>query len=1101
MLLAEMVLFAVAPYPMYNQRPFQWKQSAICPTQFGSASDKTSLRGVSKSRRSFKQQGRHLTVFCVGANESNPLAWALNGVGSLTASAWGAVASRFVATKESTDRIPSKKDGDRRDVSQYASKTASPQLSTRRIHGSGAVRYPQKIERTSVASEKGAYISSTISNESEKDDDGLRERLAVRSASNDENDGVQARLRARRVKDKQQSRAAKVKTNNKNQKGGPFFFIGKRGKKSGAKNASLTQISPSLEKQLSYGGISRSQVFALVSEGLKRQPDETLDTLLPYDLQRSMFSDLCNAKKVTVRTERPSGTKKTFQKSFQPTVSMSRDALRPVSVQSSAFTADNQSFSTFLLRQVQRDIEDYDPAVGSGTATKINKSRGQRSRQQTQQQKPQSQQSPFGWLFFWRRGSSSEPQAGNKQDENRSEKSKGAYATKDASEQQSSKELKRRDEKSQLSVAKDGASRASSDASSKGNTASTSGLLTVPLAMVGDLLQAVWSVRDQGNSSLATREGQGSEEVAAYAAAMTRDSNALDESDPAGGGAAFAFAAASAIASSSASYELDAVEAAGLHASVSAARAISTTDDADVFIATVGVGALVTAARILKGRARSSALTALANIAILCPKSRKDMLLSDRTSIGVTIGQILQTSDRFAKAVSQVLDRNAALCLMEALVSGTHLLGSLALANGATGAKFRRLMAKDAMVVQALRRLAGGLKSGEPEGAARAARRALGALGINIWTPRVTGQRGLRILSIDGGGTRAIMAFEMLKHLKKITGCEIHEMFDVIGGTSTGAIVAASLGIAHKTVEDVEVLYRTLIGRIFAKHPVNGPKMLLTRAYYDTRVFEDILKKECGTGVFIDSVAEENVNKVFVVSSIMSRTPHELHVFRNYTYPLGHESRYAGTAEAQVWEALRASSAAPTFFSEIKINGELHADGAIVANNPAAVALHEVKCMYPGVPIEIVVSMGNGNSETDVSAAQRKAAEEGMESSDSVEEKLKAVGWGEVVGSIVASATSTEAVHHALSDLFPQSKYFRFNPPTRSTEIDEVRPEKLADFVSDATRYIENNSERFAEAARTLRPKTSRSLWRRFRDALAEELQALSSIEDDVYLI
>lgn len=101
----------------------------------------------------------------------------------------------------------------------------------------------------------------------------------------------------------------------------------------------------------------------------------------------------------------------------------------------------------------------------------------------------------------------------------------------------------------------------------------------------------------------------------------------------------------------------------------------------------------------------------------------------------------------------------------------------------------------------------------------------------------------------------------------------------------------------------------------------------------------------------------------------------------------------------------------------------------------------------------------------------------------------------------VGAATSTESVHHALSDLFPSSKYFRFNPKTLSSEIDVTAPDKLAGFVKDARVHIEQNSDRFAEVARTLRPKTSRSLWRRFRDALREELSALSSEEDDVYLL
>jgi hypothetical protein len=37
-------------------------------------------------------------------------------------------------------------------------------------------------------------------------------------------------------------------------------------------------------------------------------------------------------------------------------------------------------------------------------------------------------------------------------------------------------------------------------------------------------------------------------------------------------------------------------------------------------------------------------------------------------------------------------------------------------------------------------------------------------------------------------------------------------------------------------------------------------------------------------------------------------------------------------------------------------------DGALMANNPTAVALHEAKNLYPNVPVELVVSLGTGES-------------------------------------------------------------------------------------------------------------------------------------------
>ena len=62
---------------------------------------------------------------------------------------------------------------------------------------------------------------------------------------------------------------------------------------------------------------------------------------------------------------------------------------------------------------------------------------------------------------------------------------------------------------------------------------------------------------------------------------------------------------------------------------------------------------------------------------------------------------------------------------------------------------------------------------------------------------------GVRVLSLDGGGTRALLTIELLKSLEKSSGSRICEMFDVIGGTSTGGILALGIQVRHATRPDL----------------------------------------------------------------------------------------------------------------------------------------------------------------------------------------------------------------------------------------------------------------------------------------------------------
>lgn len=221
------------------------------------------------------------------------------------------------------------------------------------------------------------------------------------------------------------------------------------------------------------------------------------------------------------------------------------------------------------------------------------------------------------------------------------------------------------------------------------------------------------------------------------------------------------------------------------------------------------------------------------------------------------------------------------------------------------------------------------------------ARVASWGLGGMQWRPRQPGQRGLRILSLDGGGTKGVLSIALLQEVMRRVGADRpHELFDIICGTSTGGIIAVVLGCQRKTVKEMETLYDDFIAKVFGKG--SQFKLVSERAFYDEIELEKILYEICGDKLLLDS-NQVDCSRVFCVSTKVNNNPPQTYIWRNYNYALGQTSRYPGTFRSNTLTAVRATTAAPTFFTPVQWEGGLYCDGALVANNPCAIALQEAK--------------------------------------------------------------------------------------------------------------------------------------------------------------
>ncbi|XP_051885776.1 calcium-independent phospholipase A2-gamma isoform X1 [Pristis pectinata] len=313
--------------------------------------------------------------------------------------------------------------------------------------------------------------------------------------------------------------------------------------------------------------------------------------------------------------------------------------------------------------------------------------------------------------------------------------------------------------------------------------------------------------------------------------------------------------------------------------------------------------------------------------------------------------------------------------------------------------------------------------------------------------------RGIRVLAIDGGGTRGLVALQTLRKLEELTGKQAYQLFDYICGVSTGAILAFMLGFFQIPLDDCEEMYRKIGTDVFKQNVIVGTmKMGWSHAFYESEPWEKVLKERMGEDLLIQTARNPKSPKVAAVSTIVNKgIPLKAFVFRNYNHLPGVRSHYMGGCKFKLWQAIRASSAAPGYFQEYAIGSDLHQDGGLLINNPCALAIHECKRLWPNTPFQCVISLGTGRYETlgkiNVTYTSLKT-------------KLT---------NVISSATDTEEVHTMLDALLPPDTYFRFNPfMSEDIVLDENRKEKLNQLQMDGARYLERNEPKLKKAAKIL---------------------------------
>jgi patatin-like phospholipase/acyl hydrolase len=291
-----------------------------------------------------------------------------------------------------------------------------------------------------------------------------------------------------------------------------------------------------------------------------------------------------------------------------------------------------------------------------------------------------------------------------------------------------------------------------------------------------------------------------------------------------------------------------------------------------------------------------------------------------------------------------------------------------------------------------------------------------------------TGQR-FQVLSLDGGGAKALFTAHVLAHLERDLGIRVVDHFDLVAGTSAGGIVALGLGIGLSPAEIVEH-YTGLIDRVFPRRRQRRLRFSrLTRPAYDGDTLREVL-----VGVLGDRVLGESSKRLLVPSWDVQSG--QVHIFKT-----PHHERLARDWSVPMVDIALATSAAPAYFQAASVMDAGLIDGGVWANNPSVLAIAEAVSML-GAPLDAirVLNIGTMDPFTDHSARLDNA---GM------------ARWATKAVPLILTASSRGGIGTA-RHLIGFEDFVRFDAqvPPNKFALDKIKASEVAGYASSTSRNL-----------------------------------------------
>lgn len=299
--------------------------------------------------------------------------------------------------------------------------------------------------------------------------------------------------------------------------------------------------------------------------------------------------------------------------------------------------------------------------------------------------------------------------------------------------------------------------------------------------------------------------------------------------------------------------------------------------------------------------------------------------------------------------------------------------------------------------------------------------------------PNSKGQH--RCLALHGGGIRGLFTARILAFIEHHTGRRICDQFDLVCGSSTGAILACGLTKpAPITAMDAIKLYHDRGKQIFSASAWQklkgmgnavGPK-------YDGTGLRAVLKDTFG-----DAALDDALVPTFATGFNITDTG-----------PMFFRSWKPAATPSLLVDVCMASAAGPTYFPPAWVHGKAYVDGGTICNNPALSGLIETcmvsKCHTRDV---LVLSVGTGKH-------------------DDIIDERKAAGWGNLqwVQPVLDITTDgvSDLTHYQLQDLLPDENYLQLQAalPAEHAAMDDTRVPNLQYLTEAADRCLASNFER-----------------------------------------